>query len=273
MNLDFVYLSKATFLGVVAGLLSGAFGIGGGMVATPMTRMWLQLDPYKAIGTALVLVAPTAISGATRYVKEGIYSKFLSRTCLVPAFIGTVIGSFVCRYVNGHILMMIVALLIALSGLDFATGLVGLVLGKFKFKKQEAKLASLAPVGKLTYVASVVGLLTGFLSGLVGIGGGFILVPAFVYIFRVPIKEAIGTSLLTVAAVAVPGAIVHAVHDHVNLGVALAMIVGSIPGARLGAAISLRLKDSVIKRAFGVLLLVVSIVFAFKEIHLLLTSG
>ncbi|MBX9877053.1 MAG: sulfite exporter TauE/SafE family protein [Candidatus Obscuribacterales bacterium] len=271
MNLDFVYLGKATFLGVVAGLLSGAFGIGGGMVATPMTRMWLQLDPYKAIGTALVLVAPTAISGAMRYVKEGIYSKFLSRACLVPAIIGTVIGSFVCRYLNGHVLMMVVALLIAMSGLDFATGIVGLVLGKFK--KQEAKLASLAPVGKLTYVASVVGLTTGFLSGLVGIGGGFILVPAFVYIFRVPIKEAIGTSLLTVAAVAVPGAIVHAIHDHVNLGVASAMIVGSIPGARIGASISLRLKDSVIKRAFGVLLLVVSIVFALKEIHSLFTSG
>lgn len=235
-----------------------------------MTRMWLGLDPYIAIGTSLALVAPTAISGATRYVKEGIYSKFLSRTCLVPAFIGTVLGSLVCRYVNGHMLMMIVALLVAMSGLDFATGLVGLVLNKFK--KEGVKIPSLAPVGKLTTIAALVGLTTGFLSGLVGIGGGFILVPAFVYIFKASIKEAIGTSLLTVAAVAIPGAVVHGFQGHINYGVALAMIVGSIPGARIGASISLRLKDSVLKRGFGIMLLIVSVVFAAKEIHSLLTQ-
>lgn len=271
MNFDFLYLGKAAVVGLIAGLLSGGFGIGGGMVATPMTRMWLGLDPYMAIGTSLVLVAPTAIAGAMRYVKEGIYSKFLSRTCLVPAFIGTILGSLVCRHVNGHLLMMIVALLVALSGLDFATGLVGRILDKFK--KDGVKVPSLAPVGRLTSVAALVGLTTGFLSGLVGIGGGFILVPAFVYIFGASIKEAIGTSLLTVAAVAIPGAIVHGFQDHVNLGMAACMIVGSIPGARIGASISLRLKDSVLKRAFGIMLLVVSVIFAAKEIHSLLTQG
>jgi uncharacterized protein len=270
VNFDFVYLAKAAVVGVVAGLLSGAFGIGGGMVATPMSRLFLGLDPYLAIGTSLALVAPTAISGATRYVKEGMYSKFLSRACLVPAFIGTVIGSVVCESLNGHLLMMIVALLIALSGFDFATGVVSAVMSKYK--KEDVKL-TLAPVGRLTAIAALVGLITGFLSGLVGIGGGFILVPAFVYIFRAPIKEAIGTSLLTVAAVAIPGAIVHGVQDHVSLGVALAMVLGSIPGARIGASVSLRLKDSVLRRAFGVLLLLVSFVFGAKEIHSLLTSG
>ncbi len=269
MNFDFLYLAKAAVIGVVAGLLSGGFGIGGGMVATPMTRMWLSLDPYVAIGTSLVLVAPTAISGATRYVREGVYSKFLARACLVPACIGTVLGSLVCPYVNGHFLMMIIALLIAMSGLDFATGLVGRLLGRLK--KDDAKVASLAPVGKLTFVAAAVGLATGFLSGLVGVGGGFILVPAFVYLFRASIKEAIGTSLLTIAAVAIPGAVVHAIHGHVNFEVALAMIVASIPGARIGASISMRLKDSHLRQAFGVMLLIVSFVFAAKEIHSLVT--
>lgn len=271
MSLDFVYLAKAAVVGVVAGLLSGSFGIGGGMVATPLNRLWLHLDPYVAIGTALVLVAPTAISGASRYVKEGVYSKFLSRACLVPAFFGTVAGSLTCPHVNGHALMIIVALLIFLSGFDFATGLVGIVIGKFR--KDEDKVKSLPPVGKRTYTAALVGLLTGFLSGLVGIGGGFILVPAFVYIFGASIKEAIGTSLLTVAAVAIPGAVVHGFQGHIHLSVALAMIVGSIPGARIGASIAMRLKDSVLKRAFGVLLLVVSLIFGAKEIHSLLTAG
>lgn len=264
MSFDIFYLSKALAVGVTAGLLSGGFGIGGGIVATPMTRMLLGLDPYKAIGTALMLVAPTAIAGALRYVKEGVYSKFLARTCLVPAFIGTVVGSMICRHFNGHVLMMIVALLVGLSGIDFATGLVGRILDKFK---RPDRPKGLPPVGRFTFVAALVGLLTGFLSGLVGIGGGFILVPAFVYIFGASIKEAIGTSLLTVAAVAVPGAVVHGFHDHINFFVALAMIAGSVPGARIGASISLRLKDSILRRAFGILLLVVAFVFALKEIH------
>jgi len=273
VSLDFVYLGKAAFVGVVAGLLSGSFGIGGGMVATPLNRMWLGLDPYMAIGTALMLVAPTAISGASRYIKEGIYSKFLARTCLVPAFFGTVVGSLVCRHVNGHVLMVIVALLIFLSGLDFATGLIASLIGKFTKEDGKVKIKSLPPVGKRTYIAALVGLLTGFLSGLVGLGGGFILVPAFVYIFGASIKEAIGTSLLTVAAVAIPGAVVHGIQDHIHFSVALAMVIGSIPGARIGASIALRLKDATLKRSFGVLLLTVAVVFAAKEVHSYLTHG
>jgi len=92
-----------------------------------------------------------------------------------------------------------------------------------------------------TYLA--IGAAAGLLSGLLGIGGGVLMVPAFVHFARMPVKTAIATSLACVGAFAIPGTITHAVEGHVDWGIAAALIVGIIPGARIGAHLAIAATD------------------------------
>jgi hypothetical protein len=115
--------------------------------------------------------------------------------------------------------------------------------------------------------AALMGLACGYLSGFLGVGGGFLLVPLMLYLFKTPIKTAFGTSLAVVAVVSVPGTLVHALARHVDLMLALCLVVGSVPGAWLGSSLAMRLKEKWLRRAFAWMLIIVAALFAFREIE------
>jgi uncharacterized membrane protein YfcA len=115
-----------------------------------------------------------------------------------------------------------------------------------------------------------IGLVAGGLSGLLGIGGGVIMVPAFVQLARMEVKAAIATSLVCVGAFAVPGTIAHSLLGHVDWRVALALVLGVVPGARVGAALTIRATDRRLRVTVASFLGLTAVLYGAGELTALL---
>ena len=126
-----------------------------------------------------------------------------------------------------------------------------------------------APAIKLTpkYVAKValIGVVAGFMSGYVGVGGGFIMVPLFVSMLGIPMRLASGTSLTAVCILAIPGVIEQAVLGNIDYMVGVAMMVGSIPGAIVGANLVKRVPERALRFAFALFLLLMAVLLVVNE--------
>ena len=112
----------------------------------------------------------------------------------------------------------------------------------------------------------MIGLGAGLLSGLLGVGGGVLLIPGFLYILRMPIRRAFATSLAVIAVIAIPGTVVHALLHHISWSLALYLAIGSIPGAYLGARLNLRTAERLLYIMFGALLGIFGVLFIVNEI-------
>ena len=106
----------------------------------------------------------------------------------------------------------------------------------------------------------------GLLSGLLGIGGGLVIVPALAGLLGVPLKRALGTSLLAVVVLVIPGTIVHAVLGNIDWAASLFLVIGSLPGARSGAKIALGTKERTLRLLVGSFLAIVAVVYGIQQI-------
>ena len=262
------HIIKVVPIGFVAGLLSGAFGIGGGIVSVPLVKQYVGVDAHVAVGCSLALILPTAIMGAYNYLKHGKLLVRLATVCAIPAAICTSASSYASKFIPGGELMLALAALMAFVGFDFATGMSNRMRQKVSALDEAAETPDFVLDKSKVWKASLIGILVGLLSGLLGVGGGFIMVPAFCYFLDLPLKLAFGTSLVVVAIVAIPGTLVHALEGHVQLWIVLPMLIGSLPGAWLGSYISIKTRDSHLRSVFGVILLIMAIYFAYRELLL-----
>lgn len=253
----------ALLIGLLTGLMSGLFGVGGGIVCTPLLRLLLHVSPHVAVGTTLALIVPTAVSGSFNYIRSKLVDWSMVRLLVLPAIGGTIAGAHLTVFVHGQILMLLFCGLIALSGIDLISGFSQKI--KERAAAQDGQERTRGLIGPL-----LVGLLTGFMAGFFGVGGGFILIPILLALYRMPVKAAFGTSLMMVASVSIPGTISHFSHDHVRLPLVLNMIVGAVPGSLLGSKLALAAGDANLKRGFGFIMLIMAAVMALKEASLLL---
>ena len=259
--------------GFFTGVLSGMFGVGGAVVSTPAIRA-LGATPVEAIGSTLPSIIPSAISGSLRYHRDGLIHL---RVVLWTALVGcgaAVVGALLVDLVpgNGHLLMILTASLLAFTA--YRTGQ--------SPKRPDPADAEELPPGEDPDFADVeppstqsrmewwrlgvIGLAAGLLSGLLGVGGGILMVPAFVGWVRLPIKEAVGCSLACVGILAVPGTITHALLGHIDWAFALPLCVAVIPGARVGAHLAIRSSDRALRLSVAVVLGSIAIVYAAGEI-------
>ncbi len=253
-------------IGLFSGLLAGAFGVGGGIISVPLVRHVLGLTAHEAVGSTLAMILPTAAIGVFNYLKQGKIVPRLALISSLPAIIGTVIASEYSHNVNGSVLMLMLAGLMLLVAFDFLTG-AGAKL-KAKSGDESSEDDVLVMDKRKSLIAAFIGLVVGLMSGLLGIGGGFVMVPAYCYFLGLPLKAAFGTSLIVVALVALPGTVVHAMHKHVLWWVVIPMLGGSLPGAWLGSYFSLKAKDQNLRTVFGIILIVMAIVFAARELNI-----
>ena len=261
-------------LGMATGALSGLFGVGGGVLSQPGMRL-LGMRPLLVIGTALPAVLPGAVSGTARYVREGLI-RWPAVVATVPAgLVAAVIGSLASEHVpgDGHLLQLATAGLLGLS--SYRMGRVSPALAASEpLAETDAPEAPASPAtagAEPTEPALIgryagIGVVAGLLSGLLGIGGGVIMVPAFVQLARFEVKSAIATSLVCVGAFAVPGTITHALQGHVDWRVALALVIGVIPGARAGAALTIRATDRRLRVVVASFLACTAVLYAAGEI-------
>jgi uncharacterized membrane protein YfcA len=246
-------------VGFVTGVLSGMFGIGGAVVSTPAIRA-LGATALQAIGSTLPSILPSSISGSLRYQREHlIRGRVFAWTSAfgVPA---SVVGSRLSDAVpgNGHLLMLLTAALVAYTAYRTAFPTArSLERGADQLHDEWWRLA-------------IIGVAAGGLSGLLGVGGGILMVPAFAAWVGMPLKETIGTSLACVGVFAIPGTLTHWYLGHIDWTFAIALAIGVIPGAQLGAHFTITASDRVLRYTVGAALGAIAIIYATGEVLALL---
>ena len=273
----------AVAVGVVSGLLSGMFGIGGGIITTPAIRVMLGYPALVAVGTPLLVIVPTTLTGAWSYHRSALAD--IRAGLLIGAFgVPTaVLGALATRWVGGTVVLLLTAVLIFYVAGDMLwhawrsrddepvlareEGEEPVLVTDDPADASGASDAASAPpkaTGPRTWV--LLGLLTGAYSGFLGLGGGFVLVPLLQRWTGMPIKRAIGTSLVAIALLAIPGVATHWALGHIDPWLALALLVGSVPAALVGARITRASKERTVRIGFAVLLLGVGLWLAIAEI-------
>ncbi|MDP2183630.1 MAG: sulfite exporter TauE/SafE family protein [Actinomycetota bacterium] len=246
-------------VGLLAGLLSGAFGVGGGVVTTPAIRLLLAEPALVAVGTPLVVIIPTAITGAWSYARRGMADSRVGLLIGAWGIVGTIVGAWGSARAGGSVVMIVTALLIGYMAVDMLRHAADLPVDG----------PSCPPVAESTDVTSVklafLGGITGLYSGFLGLGGGFVLVPMLSRVFGFPIKRAIGTSLVAIAVLAVPGAATHWVLGHVNVALAAWLALGVVPGVLVGARLTAAANERHVRIAFAVLLGATGAILAANE--------
>ncbi|MEW6188732.1 MAG: sulfite exporter TauE/SafE family protein [Actinomycetota bacterium] len=278
---------KEILIGFVSGYLSGQFGVGGGVITTPAIRLILGYSPWIALGTPLLVIIPSALTGAYIYHRSKLVDGRLASQLAIPGVIGVFLGSGITLLFPGHLIMLITALVILLLGIKFlipqkAGGrndpscTAGRPVGH-RSAQAEAGHAhrqagrSAGGIGKHFFRSNRSTILgtgfgCGFFSGFLGLGGGFLLIPAMIILFEKNVKEAFGTSLVVITVYTLPGSIAHYFLKHVDVKLALLLISGVIPGAYLGSKITIKLRESLVRFLFGLFLLIIALYFAYFEV-------
>jgi uncharacterized protein len=259
-------------LGFAMGVLSGLFGVGGGVISQPGMRL-LGLEPIIVIGTALPVIIPGAASGTRRYWHEGLI-RWPAVAATVPAgLVAAIGGSATAEHVpgDGHLLQVFTAALLLLSSYRMARVAPSVPPDEPLAETDAPEAPAGGPEGTDSVGRCVgIGVVAGGLSGLLGIGGGVIMVPAFVHFVRMEVKAAIATSLVCVGLFAIPGATTHALLGHVDWRVAAALIVGVVPGARVGASLAIRASDRRLRVTVATFLAFTAVIYAAAELTALM---
>lgn len=268
-------------IGFVSGLFSGAFGIGGGIITTPAIRLLLGAPALVAVGTPLPVIFPSAITGAIGYVRKGSADVRAGLIAGLAGSLTAILGAWATRFVGGTIVLLATAALIVYTAGDMllqgvrqprdgsevveqhdVAGLGDEAVQEPRPTAPEQLHHPAASTAKLVVIGAVTGLYAGFL----GLGGGFILVPMLTRWLGFGIKRAIGTSLVAIAVVAIPATATHALLGHIDWRIAAVLAVAVVPGAWLGARLTLGAADRSIRLAFAALLIVVGVVLAVSEL-------
>jgi hypothetical protein len=251
-----VHTFIAALIGFAAGFASGAFGIGGALLSTPGIRWTLHAAPLIAVGTTLPVIIPTALTGVWTYSRGGYVDRRFAIIASSSGGVFAVLGALATTVIPGEALLLSTAVLIFALAVRMLPG------------PSEMKPPSVTPsVG--AYL--VVGAASGLLAGLLGIGGGVILVPILTVVLRVPVKTALGTSLAVVAAQAVPATIVHAWLGHIDWRIAAGLMLGVIPGARLGSMWAIAAADKRLRIVVAIGMAALAATFGIGELRTILS--
>lgn len=250
-------------LGVAVGFLSGIFGVGGGFLATPFL-LFMGIPPSIAVGTQSNQLIATSVTGVLGHWRRGNVDFHLGTVMLAGGVVGSIVGIFIFRILQhfGQIdifIAFLYVIMLGTIGLMMLFESVSAFLNRTKvaadvqslsqrefFKKLPYKtrfiksrlyISALLPVG--------VGFVGGLLVSIMGIGGGFILVPAMIYILGMPAVLVAGTSLFQIIFVSAFSCVLHAVANHtVDIILSFVMIMGGVVGAQVGVRLSRRIKGA-----------------------------
>jgi hypothetical protein len=271
------------FMGLAVGFISGMFGIGGGFLMTPLL-IFIGIPPAVAVASVASHIAASSFSGAFSYWRRRALDLSLAAMLLIGGLTGTTAG------------VWLFTLLRALGQLDLTIGLSYLILlgtvgimmivesVRAIMRAREGRPAEVRRPGshmwihglplKMRFKASkiyvsvipicVIGFIIGFIGAIMGIGGGFLLVPALIYLIRVPTGVVIGTSMVLTLVTMAYATVMHAATNHlVDAVLALLLMIGGVIGAQFGARTGQRFSGEMLRLLLGVLVLAVGLRFAF----------
>jgi uncharacterized membrane protein YfcA len=252
---------QAVAIGLAAGVLSGLFGVGGGIVMTPGIDWLLPVRPIVALATPLPVIFPTSITGAYTYNTAGQVDRRAAAWMAPTGLIGAAVGAAATEWVDPALLLLVTAALLAYQSVSIIRG------NEERARNGEGSITD-DPVRPAVF--ATIGLGAGVVSGLLGIGGGLVMVPLLAGWCRMPLKRALGTSLLTIPALVIPGTIVHAYLGNIDWGAALFLTLGAVPGARVGAKIALGAGERTLRLVVGGGMLAIAVLYGATQLTELL---
>ena len=257
MPVDGLQIALGLVTGFLAGVLSGAFGVGGGTITTPVVRL-LGGSAIQAVATPLPVIIPTAMTGAYTYWRAGEISQRAIKWGALPGALGAIIGALATGLVDARVLLIVTAILLAIQSVRIA-------------RTEDMVERPRGSTPGWQYAAA--GGAAGVVSGLLGIGGGIIFVPIATTMLGMPIKRALGTSLVLIAFVAIPGTITHAIAGNIDWAIFLVLVIGVVPGARVGARLALRAEAKSLRLAVAVFLFAIAVGYGAFEVVNMVTEG
>ena len=232
-------------IGLLVGFAGGLFGKGGSAVATPLLQL-AGVPAFFAVASPLPATIPGTLVASIAYLKEGLYDRQVVFWSVLLGFPATILGAWSSEFVGGTGLLLLSNLVIAGLGLSFLV----------HPTTSHPELPSLEP-GAKRWLSGAVGIVVGFLAGLLANAGGFLLAPLYVRVLRLPLKTAFACSLVASAILAIPGTVVHVALGHVSWRIVFIFGLASIPFSYLGARTAVRMNVKVLEPIFGVFLLVI----------------
>jgi len=249
-------VAAAVGVGVVSGVLAGMLGVGGAVVSTPAVRV-LGASPIEAVGTTVPAILPGAVVGVWRYHRAGMVDWRVGLWCGATGSVAAVAGALVAEALaEPRWLMVATAGLMGVSGWSVARG------GRRAVPDETGGAGVAPPVASLASV----GVAAGFVAGLLGVGGGIVLLPAFTSLLGLSVRRAVPASLVAVAVFSVPAMVTHAVNGNIDWALAVPLLVGVLPGARVGSRFTVAASERTVRLVFGVVIGVLAVAYGVTEL-------
>lgn len=257
------------------GVISGLFGIGGGFLLTPLLMM-MGIPPTVAVGSGAAQILSVSVSGVITYWRQNSVDVLMGLMLSGGGLIGSIIGIAIFRWLD---MIGQIDLIIALCYVCFLGGIGGFMLMeslrpeqygtafnrprfhgwllqslpfKIRFRTSQLYISMLIP--------TILGMIVGIMTAIMGIGGGFIMIPAMIYILTMPTRVVIGTSLFQIVFVSAATTMLHAaVNMSVDLMLVLLLAIGGATGMQIGARLSDKIPAKRLRLLLAVLVLAVCI--------------
>jgi uncharacterized membrane protein YfcA len=271
-------------MGIAVGFISGMFGIGGGFLMTPLL-IFLGVPPAVSVATVSTHIAASSFSSAIAYWRRRAVDPSLAVMLLAGGILGTSAGVWLFTFLRSADLLDLVIALSYVVLLSIVGGLMVTEAIRAILRTYQGKPVVLRRPGshmwihglpvKLRFKRSkiyvsaipvwVIGFIIGFVGAIMGIGGGFLLVPMLIYLLRVPTSTVIGTSTVLTLITMASATILHAATNHlVDALLALILMVGGVSGAQFGTRAGQRMSAERLRLLLGLLVLGVGFRFALE---------
>ena len=266
-------------LGGIVGLLSGMFGIGGGFLTTPL-MIFYGIPPAVAVASSAPQITGASVSGVLAHGSRDGVDYHMGGVLVAGGALGAIAGGFLFKLLQqigqiDTVVSLMYVILLGGIGIIMAKESIGAILAerrgtrpatqgkrhhpliamlpfRWRFYKSGLYISPLAPL--------ILGFATGMMTVLMGVGGGFILVPAMIYILGMSARVVVGTSLFQILFVTAATTLIHAMTTHaVDMVLTVLLLIGSVTGAQIGARMAQYIKPEYLRLLLAFMVLVVAI--------------
>ena len=266
-------------LGGIVGLLSGMFGVGGGFLTTPL-MIFYGIPPAVAVASSAPQITGASVSGVLAHGSRDGVDYHMGGVLVAGGAFGAVAGGFLFRLLQrigqiDTVVSLMYVILLGGIGIVMAKESIGAILAERRGEKPAAQgkrhhpLIAILPFRWRFYRSGlyisplaplILGFATGMMTVLMGVGGGFILVPAMIYILGMSARVVVGTSLFQILFVTAATTLIHAMTTHaVDMVLTVLLLIGSVTGAQIGARMARTIKPEYLRLVLAFMVLVVAI--------------
>ena len=303
---DPIVLVVSAIIGIFIGILSGLLGIGGGTVMVPLLRVFYNYPALMATGTSLLAIIPTSVAGAITHIRNKTCVMPIGLAAGLGGAVTSVLGVQLASISPSWLVMAVAAVIIMYSAYSMlkkarkapkrtseavpvtpaaaapapvtpvaavATGTAAASAGEAPAdaptnKASEPEEQETCSLKRQIILGALIGCIAGVASGYVGVGGGFLMVPLFLNKLNIPMKKASGTSLIAVCILAIPAVMRQFFLGNVSLIAGLALAIGAVPGATIGARFVTKIPERTLRYIFSVFLGVAAVLLITRELGL-----